>query len=1076
MNGRRTIGGLCLLWVAFAAQANADRLSTIDVQTLPAGIEALRLDTPLRVENAMGIIDPEIANATGPQQIVVRLSSPPTASLGASDRAAAQEALRSEQAAFISRHQSADVRVIGQVQHVMNAVFLEVSGDAMQTLANDPMVTRVVSVGSYEMDLTETVPYIGAAAVQATGLTGEGISVAVLDSGVDYTHADLGGSGDPADYLANDGTIIEPGTFPTAKVVGGFDFLGNQWPNGPILPDPDPLDDLAQVPGAFAGHGTHVADIIGGVNGVAPGADIYAVKVCASLASSCNGIALILGMEFSVDPNGDGDTSDHVDIINMSLGATYGQPFDDDLSAAVDAASMIGTLTVASAGNCGDRPYCTGTPAAAPTALSVAQTAVPSARLYFMNVVEPAFAAGLYNAVRYSWTPEPAELIEGTVIYADGQGNNLNGCAPFEADLTGQIVMVDRGGCFFSDKIRNIENAGGILGIVGLVAPGAPFNGGFGGGSAINIPGFNIDEASANIIRAGGAVVQFGPELSQSLAGSTVSSTARGPDMSFNAIKPEIGAPGASVSAEVGTGTLRTPFGGTSGAAPMVSGSAALLLEACLAEQEGSDYEWDPYEFDYTLFKGNRAHYGEYGMWGFGKTMDCSPMQLKAMLMNRSDSDIASDTTGGSAEITRIGAGEVRADAAASAGYWAYSPDDDQASLSLGLISADDYVSIKREVKLVSNSIEWQWINVTPTFRNAPSGAVSVEASTSGLWLPPYSTSSVFLRFKIDPTLLGGNTMSSGSDGGNPAALSAAEVDGYLRFESPEGGNADMPWHAIPRKSAKLWADSYTLAGGDEIIDLYNVGAGDAQLDAFSIIALSDERERGTAGQQQPTPDLRAVGISTIPVPPGFCSGDASFLWVFGSNTWERQTHLLPVSMIYFLDTNQDGLDDYAVLNRDLSGLGTIDDGRQVSWVLDLATGDTSAFFFASHATNSGNTSLTICGEQIGMNAADFLTTQVDVDVWAQDFYNGGPFDIIEDLTITPLGERYLTLTSDIPGGGMGQADIRDFGALEGNTKEYGVMIMTDGDRGAGNRGGATEDSEAALLLAPSVTPPAPLN
>ena len=58
------------------------------------------------------------------------------------------------------------------------------------------------------------------------GLYGKGIKVAVLDSGIDYTHAELGGSGNPADFAANDPNIIEPGTFPTAKVVGGYDFVG----------------------------------------------------------------------------------------------------------------------------------------------------------------------------------------------------------------------------------------------------------------------------------------------------------------------------------------------------------------------------------------------------------------------------------------------------------------------------------------------------------------------------------------------------------------------------------------------------------------------------------------------------------------------------------------------------------------------------------------------------------------------------------------------------------------------------------------------------------------------------------
>ena len=66
-------------------------------------------------------------------------------------------------------------------------------------------------------------------------------------------------------------------------------------------PDPDPLDA-----GTGGGHGTHVAHIIGGVGGVAPGVSLYAVKVCSSVSTSCSGIALIQGMEFAVDPNGDG--------------------------------------------------------------------------------------------------------------------------------------------------------------------------------------------------------------------------------------------------------------------------------------------------------------------------------------------------------------------------------------------------------------------------------------------------------------------------------------------------------------------------------------------------------------------------------------------------------------------------------------------------------------------------------------------------------------------------------------------------------------------------------------------------
>jgi hypothetical protein len=137
--------------------------------------------------------------------------------------------------------------------------------------------------------------------------------------------------------------------------------------------------------------------------------------------------------------------------------------------------------------------------------------------------------------------------------------------------------------------------------------------------------------------------------------------------------------------------------------------------------------------------------------------------------------------------------------------------------------------------------------------------------------------------------------------------------------------------------------------------------------------------------------------------------------------------------------------------------------------VLDLATGTASAFFFAEHATNTGNTALIICGEQIGMNADNLLATNVNMDVIAQDFYYGGPGDLVQGLTVTPLGERFFGLANDVPGNIYDPAGLAvyDFGAFPGNTPELGLLLFTNGDRGAGNRGGATQATEALLFLAP---------
>ena len=135
--------------------------------------------------------------------------------------------------------------------------------------------------------------------------------------------------------------------------------------------------------------------------------------------------------------------------------------------------------------------------------------------------------------------------------------------------------------------------------------------------------------------------------------------------------------------------------------------------------------------------------------------------------------------------------------------------------------------------------------------------------------------------------------------------------------------------------------------------------------------------------------------------------------------------------------------------------------------MVDLETGNVTARFFAEHATNTGNTVLLMCGEQAGLSGPDLLTTNVDVSVEAFDFYFGGPGDFIDGLTITPLGEQYFPVSNgDIPGNSGGEAFIFDFGPFPGNSPELGVLFNTNGDRGAGVRGGATEDTEALIILA----------
>jgi minor extracellular serine protease Vpr len=1034
---------MCIVALAIGSLLVAAPFATGQVERqerrLPPGIAQLKLPAPLEVGGVgrQAVLDESLIGAVGRQQVIVRLKTPavgklnevPLAELGydlAGARFARRHQILDEQRGFLDRCRRAapTADVLTEAQTVLNAVVLDVDASALPALAQDPAVERIAPVADYQMDLSETVPYIGGAAVQARGYDGKGVRVAVLDSGIDYTHAALGGSGDPTDYEDNNPTIIEPGTFPTAKVVGGHDFVGGNWTGAvgspPLAPDPDPLDD-----GPGAGHGTHVAHIIGGVGGVAPGVDLYAVKVCSSVSTSCSGVALIQGMEFAVDPNGDGDPSDHVDIINMSLGSLYGQPFDDDLSLAVDNASAIGVLTVAAAGNGADKPYVNDTPASAPTALSVAQTQVPSASLQFITV------DGVnYVAEFQPWSVPLAATLSGPVQYGDGAGGNLDGCAAFTGSLSGLIVLVDRGACNFTLKIKNIGQAGGQVGIIGLVAPGAPFAGGDGGDRPIDIPGYMISQADSNAIKAqigGPGTGTVDPDNKLALVGQMVGSSSRGPQHeNTTLIKPEIGAPGASVSAIAGTGTGEGPFGGTSGATPMVAGSAALLLQA------------------------------KPGL---------SPLEVKARLMNNAETDIETDPFTGLAPITRIGAGEVRVDRAFFARAAAWEDRGTAGALSFGFVDVSkNTVTLHKKVRVRNYSNKDIWYSVKPTFRYADD-----EASKAVSLRAPWKIKVRAHRdvtFPVEMTIKGwrlpANFMNSGSEGANPNALTANEYDGYLILD--DGHHPiHLPWHVLPRKDANVVANPFLhFEGGTDVVHLANIGVGTAQNDAYSLLAVSPDQPEGGPGQQSPTPDIRAVGINTFPVPASYCS--ASFVWAFAINTWERQQHLVPVVHNVDLDIDQDGVFDYEVFNFDYSLSGSVSDGRQLTWVVDLATGLASAYFYTEHSMNTGNTVLYICGEQVGLTGTDMLATHVDMQVYTQDWYYGGPGDLVTGLTVTPLGEQYYGVPEDMPAKSVGQMTVYDFDHFPGNSQELGVMLVTNGDRGAGNRGGATQSTEALLF------------
>ncbi|HEX4897831.1 MAG TPA: S8 family serine peptidase, partial [Candidatus Limnocylindrales bacterium] len=391
---------------------SAAGLSLLLIATMipAASAEGPTLPRPMRGTSSgpslISKLDRSLVGGSGRVSAVVRLVTEPVGTLvGAAPQKARATKIAGEQAAVVAKLKGLDAKatILGQTKLATNAVLVEADAATLRELAADPRVLKIDPVRDYQLDLDETVPYIGGSAVHAAGFTGEGIVVGVLDSGIDYTHAAFGGPGTVLAYKNAYGvkakdtknTMINESfkgvkLFPTAKVIGGFDFVGEAWVGGagspPLAFDPDPIDCSPSFIGCGGGHGTHVSDIIAGAKGVAPDAKLFVVKVCSSITTSCSGVAMLLGLDLVLDPDGDNDTSDHVDLVNLSIGSQYGQSRDDSLSAAAEVLTEAGTLVVASAGNSGDKPYATGTLAAAPSALSVAQTAVPSSTGFMVPV------------------------------------------------------------------------------------------------------------------------------------------------------------------------------------------------------------------------------------------------------------------------------------------------------------------------------------------------------------------------------------------------------------------------------------------------------------------------------------------------------------------------------------------------------------------------------------------------------------------------------------------------------------------------------------------------------------------
>ena len=543
---------------------------------------------------------------------------------GANPAAAADAAVeqlrrnREEQEAFrrVLAMTDLDAPEVFALQRLANGLAVVVRHEDVARLATLPGVRAVRPVALLHKDNRFSAGYLGATTAWGAEvpLTGAGMRAGIIDTGLDYLHADFGGPGADADYEGDDPEILEEGSFPTAKVVGGWDFAGTEYgyseedgvPDSLVpVPDPDPMD--------MDGHGTHVAGSVAGYGvdgdgnpwagpwdlsldletfrigpGMAPEADLFALKVFGDSKIATASALTTAALEWAVDPDGDGDFADRLDVVNISLGADFGISGGYEVEVYANA-TAAGLVVVAAAGNAGDVQFVTSDPCAADGVICVANCNHDGMPWEGLRVDAPENLQGIYLARRSSFGPELTdEDLTGSLVLADP----VLGCeALANADtVAGHIAVMDRGTCKYWEKVIAAQEAGAIAAVVvnheGGIPPKMTWD-----GETVTIPSVIMRQVDGDLLEA--ALAEGTPVTVTLRKGLTAyvdertgwiaGSSSRGPSRHAGRLrlKPDLTAPGSNItSAAARTGDGGSSKSGTSMASPTAAGIMTLLRQA----------------------------------------------------------------------------------------------------------------------------------------------------------------------------------------------------------------------------------------------------------------------------------------------------------------------------------------------------------------------------------------------------------------------------------------------------------------------------------------------------------------
>ncbi|RII42075.1 subtilase [Galactobacter valiniphilus] len=896
----------------------------------------------------------------------------------------------------------ADAKVLYKTSNALPGVALRGDAQAITDLAARPDVAKITAIVPKHPDNSGTDIDTGAlASWQKLNQTGEGITIAVLDTGIDYTHAGFGGPGTLEAYK----TAQASATLPTAasglldpkKFIGGWDLVGDDYdanPNNPTYqpvphPDPNPLDC------STAGHGSHVAGTAAGYGttadgktfkgdystltekqvkamrigpGSAPEASLVGIRVF-----GCEGSSDVVGqaLDYVLDPNRDGDFSDRAQIVNMSLGSDF-SPTDDPENDIVDALSAQGILSVVASGNSSDVTDVGGSPGNSRSSLTVANSVGSLAAADPTDVTAPSELAGAYASqlsANFPW----AGAVSGDVVVADG-GSATTGCQPITGNVKGKWVFLhwtdDPTGqalpCGSKARFDNAEKAG-ATGVV-LDAPSDYFTAGIAGNTTI--PGVQLTKSSADKLHAAAEAGTLKVTVDPSKRGTVTSptgvkdslnaSSSRGVHGTNGVSKPDVAAPGTSIgSVGVGSGNGAAVMSGTSMATPHTAGIAALVAAS-----------------------------GNY-----------TPQQIKALVMNTATTDVLKD--GVAYGPHRVGSGRVEARKALENHVIAYDKDAaDVTSVVFGVIEA------KPGTSRFTRTVELKNLGTTPvTYNVSYLAATAMPGATISLDKKSVTVPSKGIaRVKVTLTLKGSQlskTLDPTSDAEQLGVARSylADVTGRLQFTSSTEPTLRLPVTAAPKPVSKIEAKSVRL----DVKKLSGtVKLGGRGLDQGSgsetYQGLVSTLTLGTTSTRQPAAldkvpgaramDLQYVGANSTAPSVGAANGRLDI----GISTWGNWTTLTktssggPLEIDVLFDTDGDGKADFASYTTgsddlDLTLVNTVDlkTGKRVDQQpLNGLFGDVD-----SNAFDTNVAVLPVLLSSIGVSQSNASKLRYQVSTWS---------------------------------------------------------------------------------------------